>query len=262
MHPQETVISQVFACTNYVRIANLNGLRFTMSQYQDLIRIETHPHQPDHVRLVPATPDGDFPGTIGERTFDPAQDICPYLAQDQVLLLQRTGARYRQDEHGRRSLVEMIGTAEAYLPSGEMADMSLQNFQREAARSFGIQPDDITPVLSEAIADSPAEVLALGEVEHWAYLQYLEMHRMYAPNRPVDRPGYARQAADLVRAFEKRDSTWLAARLVQSTGYDPVARSCFLKFTGTEVATDPSDRLAQIREFCGESAADAPRERG
>ncbi|AOZ11116.1 hypothetical protein BKK80_34725 (plasmid) [Cupriavidus malaysiensis] len=69
-----------------------------------------------------------------ELEFDPAELICPYLEDGQVLVLLEVGAE---------RLRYLTGRAEAYASDGRRTVIGLSNIYQAAADAFGIPINEI-----------------------------------------------------------------------------------------------------------------------
>lgn len=130
------------ARSNHVKIKDMAGLKTALEPFE--IHIHTAIAGAHKGMICFWSEDGDsgaWPGSIldedeAEVEFDPAVHICPFMEDDQILVMMEAGAE---------KLRYITGWATAYTADGRDTTISLGRIYQQAADEFGVPRESITP---------------------------------------------------------------------------------------------------------------------
>lgn len=121
------------ARSNYFAVKDMDGLAATLAPFDIEIEQDTGEHA-GKVCLLANTDGGGWPSFVhddddNEIEFDPAVHICPYLADDEILVLMEAGFERQR---------YCSGYASAFNARGERVELSLRDIYTKAAQTFGV----------------------------------------------------------------------------------------------------------------------------
>lgn len=126
------------ARTNYVRIDDVDGLEKSLAPFEGLIE-ESARLGTDDLCFIATTDDGGWPGWVKDEEgfdveFDLAVHVCPFMADDQILVMMEAGGEKTRS---------ITGSAIAYRKNGEKVSLFLDDIYDKAAEAFGVQKSSI-----------------------------------------------------------------------------------------------------------------------
>lgn len=127
------------ACSNRVQIEDMDGLEKALEPFEGVVEMTFDGRGRVGFKSGDESNDGGWPSTVtdddgNEFEFDPVQQICPFMAEDAVLVMMESGAdKYR----------EITGNARAYRKDGTEVAICLDDIYQKAAEAFGVDPVSI-----------------------------------------------------------------------------------------------------------------------
>ena len=128
------------ARSNYVKIKDMDGLKAAIEPFPISISKGDDENEGKVCFLSDDGDSGGWPGHAydeddNEIEFDPAVQICPFMEDDQVLVMMESGAE---------KLRYITGNAMAFNAKGDSVRVNLNDIYKKAAETFGASADDIT----------------------------------------------------------------------------------------------------------------------
>lgn len=120
------------ARSNFVKVSDIDGLRESLKDVD--IDVEQHPEHKDYYAFFSSDQFGGWPSFIGDgdEEFSFETMVCPYIAEDEVLICNECGAEKTNYLSGRSS---------AYIRRGDQirfTEISISDIYRLAAEKFGV----------------------------------------------------------------------------------------------------------------------------
>lgn len=141
------------ARSNYVQVDDKEGLKKALEPFFHEIQMDDRGEKGVCFVVAMGSEYGGWPSTVFsevqssdeegnefedevEYQFNPAEQICPYLQEGQILIMQEVGAE---------KLRYLTGWAEAYqAKTGEAVMVSIDDIYKKAAEKFGVDVNSIS----------------------------------------------------------------------------------------------------------------------
>lgn len=131
------------ARSNYVKIKDMDGLKAALEPFPIKLYITLSGEDEGKVCFMSDEQDSGGWPSFGyledaedeEIEFDPAVQICPFMEDDQILVMMVTGAE---------KLRYLTGHADAYNSKGEWCAVNINDIYKKAAEQFGVDVASIT----------------------------------------------------------------------------------------------------------------------